>query len=124
VIEDLARAAEPALVTSAGPRYFGFVIGGALNATTCADMLTAGWDQNAFNATTSPASAIAEETVGGWLKDLLGIPTPASFVLVTGAQAPNTVGLAAGRQRVLQQAGSDVEELGLQGAPLVRVLAR
>ena len=30
VIEDLARNVEPGLVASAGPRYFGFVIGGAL----------------------------------------------------------------------------------------------
>jgi hypothetical protein len=30
VIEDLAAAADPGLVASAGPRYFGFVIGGSL----------------------------------------------------------------------------------------------
>ena len=83
-------------MTSTGPRYFGFVIGGALDAATCADMLTAGWDQNAFNSTSSPAAAIAEEVAGVWLKDLLGLPEPVSFGLVTGGQAANTVGLAAG----------------------------
>ncbi len=123
VIDRLARAAEPALVTSAGPRYFGFVIGGALDAATCADVLAAGWDQNGFNATTSPANAIAEEVAGEWLKELLGIPTPASFGLVTGGQGANTVGLAAARHRVLEQAGWDVEERGLAGGPAVRVLA-
>jgi glutamate/tyrosine decarboxylase-like PLP-dependent enzyme len=123
VIDRLVAAAEPALVTSTGPRYFGFVIGGALDAATCADMLTAGWDQNSFNSTSSPASALAEEAAGTWLKDLLGIPQPASFGLVTGGQAANTVGLAAGRYRVLQRAGWDVEESGLHGGPKVRVLA-
>ncbi len=123
VVDRLLAAAEPALVTSTGPRYFGFVIGGALDAATCADMLTAGWDQNAFNSTSSPAAAIAEEVAGVWLKDLLGLPEPVSFGLVTGGQAANTVGLAAGRHRVLAQAGWDVEELGLIGAPRLRVLA-
>ena len=42
VIDQLAAAVEPALTASAGPRYFGFVIGGALDSATCADMLTTG----------------------------------------------------------------------------------
>jgi glutamate/tyrosine decarboxylase-like PLP-dependent enzyme len=123
VIDRLVAAAEPALVTSTGPRYFGFVIGGALTAATCADMLAVGWDQNAFNSSTSPAASIAEEVAGDWLKELLGVPAAASFGLVTGGQAANTAGLAAARNRVLGQAGWDVEESGLVGAPRVRVLA-
>jgi glutamate/tyrosine decarboxylase-like PLP-dependent enzyme len=123
VIDRLVRAAEPALVTSTGPRYFGFVIGGALDAAVGADLLTTGWDQNAFSGVSAPAAAIVEEASGAWLKDLLGIPEPASFGFVTGATGANTVGLAAGRHRVLQQAGWDVEERGLAGSPPVRVLA-
>jgi hypothetical protein len=42
VIDELADAVEPALVASAGPRYFGFVIGGALDAASAADVLTTG----------------------------------------------------------------------------------
>ncbi len=123
ILERLIAAAEPALVTSTGPRYFGFVVGGALEAATSADLLTTGWDQNAYNALTSPAAALAEEAVGVWLKDLLGIPEPASFGFATGATGANTVGLAAARYRVLEQAGWDVEERGLVGAPPIRVLA-
>jgi glutamate/tyrosine decarboxylase-like PLP-dependent enzyme len=123
VINRLVQAAEPALVTSTGPRYFGFVIGGTLDAATAADMLASGWDQNGFNSVSSPAAALVEEAVGVWLKDLLGIPIPASFGLVTGAQGANTVGLAAGRHRVLERVGWDVEERGLAGSPPIRVLA-
>ncbi|MFC0097301.1 pyridoxal phosphate-dependent decarboxylase family protein [Micromonospora marina] len=123
VLAELVAAAEPGLVASAGPRYFGFVIGGALPAATAADMLAAGWDQNAFNAVASPASVAAETVAGTWLKELLGIPATASVGFVTGGQAANTAGLAAARHQVLTDAGWDVERRGLTGAPAVRVFA-
>jgi glutamate/tyrosine decarboxylase-like PLP-dependent enzyme len=123
VIRQLADIVEPALVASTGPRYFGFVIGGALDAATAADVLTTGWDQNAFNVASSPGAALVEDVAGGWLKDLLGLPDEASFGFVTGGQAANTVGLAAARQHVLAAAGWDVERRGLHGAPAVRVVA-
>jgi glutamate/tyrosine decarboxylase-like PLP-dependent enzyme len=123
VIDQLAAAVEPALTASAGPRYFGFVIGGALDSATCADMLTTGWDQVTFNAATSPTAAIVEEVVGEWLKTALRLPPNVSFGVVTGGQAANTVGLAAGRHRVLAGVGWDVEARGLVGAPEIRVVA-
>jgi glutamate/tyrosine decarboxylase-like PLP-dependent enzyme len=123
VLEELARAAEPGLVATAGPRFFGFVVGGALPAATAADVLATGWDQNGFNAVLSPAAAAAEAVAGDWLKDLLGIPASASAGFVTGGQAANTVGLAAARHHVLAEAGWDVERDGLAGAPRVRVIA-
>jgi glutamate/tyrosine decarboxylase-like PLP-dependent enzyme len=123
VIDRLVAAAEPGLVNIVGPRYFGFVNGGSLDAALCADLLGVGWDQNAFNPVTSPASALAEEAAGVWLKDLLMLPADASFGFVTGGQGANTVGLAAARHRVLATAGWDVEEDGLVGAPRVRVVA-
>ncbi|MPZ00113.1 MAG: aminotransferase class V-fold PLP-dependent enzyme [Actinophytocola sp.] len=122
VVDELIRAAEPGLTASAGPRFFGFVIGGALPAATAADMLAAGWDQCAFNAVLSPAAAAAEECAGRWLKDLLCIPAAASIGFVTGGQEANTVGLAAARHYVLVEAGWDVERDGLIGAPAVRVV--
>jgi glutamate/tyrosine decarboxylase-like PLP-dependent enzyme len=123
VIDELAAAVEPVLVASAGPRYFGFVVGGALEAATRADILTTGWDQMAFNFLSSPAAAVVEEIVGEWLKGALGLPAAASFGLVTGGQGANNVGLAAARHRVLERAGWDVEARGLTGAPRLRVIA-
>jgi glutamate/tyrosine decarboxylase-like PLP-dependent enzyme len=123
VVDDLADIVEPALVATTGPRYFGFVIGGALDAASAADVLTTGWDQPAFNASTSPAAAVVEEVAGGWLKELLGLPSGASFGFGTGGQGANTVSLAAARHHVLAQAGWDVERHGLIGGPPVRVVA-
>jgi len=122
-LERLHAAAEPVLVASAGPRYFGFVTGGSLEAAAAADILATGWDQNGFSALTSPAAALVEQVAGAWLKDLLGLPETASFGFVTGGQGGNTVCLAAARHAVLDRAGWDVERRGLRGAPAVRVLA-
>jgi len=123
VIDELVGAVEPALVATTGPRYFGFVIGGVLDAAGAADILTTCWDQNAFNAVSSPGAALVEEVAGAWLKDLLGLPADASFGLVTGGQGANTVSLAAARRHVLGAAGWDVGRDGLTGAPKVRVVA-
>ena len=123
VVDQLVAAVEPAVVATTGPRYFGFVIGGATAAATAADVLAVGWDQPAYNHLSSPAAAVVEEIAGAWLVDLLGLPPGASFGFVTGAQGANTVCQAAARHKVLADAGWDVERDGLVGAPAVRVLA-
>jgi len=123
VVDALLAAADGALVGTAGPRYFGFVIGGATPASSAADILAVGWDQNGFNPLMSPAAEAAERAAGGWVKELLGLPAEASVGFVTGAQAANTVGLAVGRHRVLEDAGWHVDRDGLIGAPPVRVVA-
>ncbi len=123
VIDELVAGAQPGLMASAGPRYFGFVIGGSVHAALVADLLTTGWDQCAFNAALSPAALAFEDVAGTWLKELLHIPATASVGFVTGAQAANTVGLAAGRWQGLRRRGWDVGRDGLHGAPRVRVLA-
>ena len=123
VVAELADLVEPALVGTAGPRYFGFVVGGSLDAAVAADVLTTGWDNFAFNAVSSPGAAVVEEVTGDWLKQLLGLPSTASYGFGTGGQSANTIGLAAARHQVLRAAGWDVEQDGLMGAPRIRVLA-
>ncbi|HEY2027817.1 MAG TPA: pyridoxal-dependent decarboxylase [Myxococcales bacterium] len=123
LVERLARDADPGIVATAGPRFFGFVIGGSLPAAVGADWLTTAWDQNAGLFVLSPAAAIAEETVCLWLTDLFGLPRGTSLGMVTGGQMANTTCLAAARHHVLAQVGWDVEAQGLQGAPRVTVLA-
>jgi glutamate/tyrosine decarboxylase-like PLP-dependent enzyme len=122
VVEELAAADDPGLVASAGPRYYGFVIGGSLPASVAADWLTAAWDQNAVLHAASPAAAAAEQVAGEWMLQLLGIPADASFGLPTGAGLGNAVGIAAGRHAVLAREGWDVETRGLYGAPEIGVV--
>ena len=84
-VAGLARRVDGGLVGSAGPRYFGFVTGGALPAALAADWLASAWDQNAFSPVSSPAASAVETVVAAWLLDLLGLPAGASVGLVTGA---------------------------------------
>jgi len=123
VIDELTAAAQPGLMASAGPRYYGFVIGGSTAPTLAADLLTSGWDQCAYNEALSPAALAFEDVAGAWLKDLLGLPRTASVGFVTGAQGANTTCLAAARWQVLNRYGWDVGRDGLTGAPRVRVVA-
>jgi len=122
VVEDLADDAEPGLVATAGPRYFGFVIGGAVPAAVAAEWLAAAWDPPPGLFVTSPAMAIVEETAAAWLLDLLGLPADASVGFVTGAHMANFTALAAARHEVLRREGWDVEARGLAGGPRIRVL--
>jgi glutamate/tyrosine decarboxylase-like PLP-dependent enzyme len=122
VIEELVRNAEPGVVGIAGPRYFGFVIGGSLPAALAADWLTSTWDQNAGIFACGPSASVVEEVVGSWLVDLLGLPEGASIGLTTGCQMAHVTCLAAGRHAVLERAGWDVEERGLFGAPEISVV--
>ncbi len=122
VIVALAQAAGPGIVATTGPRYFGFVTGGALPAAVAADWLTAVWDQPASLYVLSPAASVVEEVAGGWLLDLLGLPQAASVGFVTGCHMANFTALAAARHEMLRRAGWDVEGDGLTGAPALRVL--
>ena len=121
-LERLARGADPGIVASAGPRYFGFVIGGALPAALAADWLASAWDQNAALHVLSPAAAALEEITAGWLLELFGLPRDASCGFVTGGQGANFTCLLAARHEVYRRAGWDVEKDGLIGAPPLRIV--
>ncbi len=121
-IDLLAHAGDIGTVACSGPRYFGFVIGGSIPAAQAADWLTTTYDQNAGLYAISPLNSVAEDVAAEWLLELLGLPSTASVGYVTGGQMANFTGLAAGRNEVLHRAGWDVEQQGLQGAPIVNVV--
>jgi glutamate/tyrosine decarboxylase-like PLP-dependent enzyme len=122
VVAELARAAEPGIVASAGPRYYGFVVGGGLPAALAADWLTSTWDQNAGLYVLSPAAAIVEDVAGRWLLDVLGLPAGSSVGFTTGATTANLTAVAAARHALLHGAGWNVADDGLQDAPRMEVV--
>jgi glutamate/tyrosine decarboxylase-like PLP-dependent enzyme len=122
-LEELVQRLEPGLVSSAGPRYFGFVTGGAFPQALAADWLVSTWDQNCALYVMSPGMSALETCTARWILELLGLPPESSVGFVTGAHAANVTALAAARHEVLRRAQWDVEALGLQGAPQVTVIA-
>jgi glutamate/tyrosine decarboxylase-like PLP-dependent enzyme len=122
VIDALVTGADRGLIAVAGPRYFGFVIGGSLPVSLAADWLTSAWDQNAGIYATSPAASVIEDIARDWLLELFDLPRTASVGFVTGGQMANFTALAAARHGVLRRVGWNVEENGLAGAPPVHLI--
>jgi glutamate/tyrosine decarboxylase-like PLP-dependent enzyme len=122
VLDVVAREGQAAALASAGPRFFGFVIGGSLPVALAADWLTSAWDQNTGLYVAGPAVSVMEETAARWLVELYGLPPRSSVGFVTGGQMANFTCLAAARHEVLRRAGWDVEARGLIGAPAVHVV--
>ena len=122
VLRLLDESGSPATVGMAGPRYFGFVIGGSLPAALGANWLASAWDQNPGLFVASPVATVLEEVALAWLTDALGLPAGCGAGFVTGATVANFTALAAARHAVLARAGWDVEGQGLFGAPPVQVV--
>ena len=122
VLDLMGREGAAAAIASAGPRFFGFVIGGSLPVAIAADWLTSAWDQNSGLYVAAPAVSVMEETAARWLLSLYGLPARSTVGFVTGGQMANFTCLAAARHDVLRRAGWDVESRGLTGAPPVHVV--
>jgi glutamate/tyrosine decarboxylase-like PLP-dependent enzyme len=122
VIDLLAGQAERGTLASAGPRYFGFVIGGSYPVALGTDWLISTWDQNPGVYATSPLVSVAEDVAREWLLELFDLPREAGVGFVTGCQMANFTCLAAARHGVLRRASWNVEEDGLHGAPRINLV--
>jgi glutamate/tyrosine decarboxylase-like PLP-dependent enzyme len=86
VIHDLDALAQGGVVASAGPRYFGFVIGGSYPVALAADWLVSTWDQNPGIYATSPFAAVVEEAAARYVLDLLELPDRSTVGFTTGCR--------------------------------------
>lgn len=118
----LDRIVSPATMGMAGPRFFGFVIGGSLPVALAANWLAGAWDQNAGLYQSTPGVACLEEVALQWLMQLFDLPATTAAGFVTGATVANFTALAAARHAVLARAGWNVEADGLFGAPPINVI--
>ncbi len=107
------------LTASTGPRWFGYVVGGATPAAVAGDWLTAALDQDNGEG----ATVHLEIEAVHMLRQLLGLPADHSGLFVTGGTMANFAGLATGRQWLGRERGVDVAHEGLVAAGPVTVLS-
>jgi glutamate/tyrosine decarboxylase-like PLP-dependent enzyme len=122
VIAELDNVVSPATMATAGPRFFGLVIGGSLPAALAANWLAGAWDQNSSIYDVTPGTARLEELALRWLISIFRLPQSCGGAFVTGDTLANFSALAAARHAVLASAGWNVESEGLIGAPEIRVV--
>ncbi|KAJ0165032.1 putative L-2,4-diaminobutyrate decarboxylase [Colletotrichum tanaceti] len=107
-------------------RYYGFVTGGSLPVAEAADNIVSALDQNVQVHLPSQTVATELESVAlRMLADVLGLEDGTGEAGVwegrtftTGATASNILGLACGREAVVERRGGRVGEAGILGACL------
>jgi glutamate/tyrosine decarboxylase-like PLP-dependent enzyme len=92
------------------PRFWGWVCGTGSPVGMIADMLAAGI--NASAGVFNDAPSRVENQVLTWMRDLFGFPETASGIITSGCSVANMIGLAVGRDAVLQ---TDIPVKGLSG---------
>lgn len=103
------------LVASAGPRYWGFVTGGATPAAIAGDWLTSVYDQNTQSIVgPGGTSAMVEKETIPLLHQLFHLPEAFNGGFVTGATMANFTCLAVARQWAGQQKGNDIAREGIR----------
>jgi glutamate/tyrosine decarboxylase-like PLP-dependent enzyme len=123
VIEELDRTGTPATVGIAGPRYFGFVNGGALPAALAVHWLSTAWEQHGGFQISGPGSIRLEQVALRWMIELLGLPRETTGAFVTGTTVAHMTALAAARDALLSRVGWNARDDGLFGAPSITVIA-
>lgn len=122
VLRELDAIGSPATMAIAGPRFFGFVMGGSLPGALAANWLASAWDQNTGLYNITPVTATLEEVALKWVLDLLQLPSGCAGGFVTGTTVAHITALAAARHAVLARSGWNVEADGLFGAPPINVV--
>lgn len=122
IIEQLHTIGSAGTVCQLGGRFFGLVNGSLMPTALAARITADSWDQNAVLYATSPVNAVIEQNCERWLKQLFGLPDTTVAGFVSGTSMALLCGLAAARWRLYEKLGTDINEVGLAGAPKLRIV--
>ena len=113
-LEEFNQRLAPLMVSQAGPRYWGFVTGGATPAAIVGDWLTTIYDPNAQSTKAQGGvSALIEIETINLLLQLFDLPKSFLGGFVTGATMSNFTCLAVARQWFGKQLGKDFAKNGI-----------
>ncbi|MFC0078413.1 pyridoxal phosphate-dependent decarboxylase family protein [Flavobacterium procerum] len=113
-LKEFKERLAPLLVSSPGPRYWGFVTGGSTPASIAGDWLASIYDQNTQSVTSQGGnSALIEFETINLLLQLLELPDSFLGGFVTGATMSNFTSLGVARQWFGKQFGKDFAKNGI-----------
>lgn len=116
--EDFLRLVRPYPNGNIHPRFWGWVMGTGTPQTAMADFLSSVVNPQMGGLDHAPV--FVEQQVVKWFAELMGFPTTAGGILISGGTMANVLGLAVARR---QRAGWDVRVKGTYGGPPLRVYA-
>ncbi|WP_428486036.1 pyridoxal phosphate-dependent decarboxylase family protein [Rhodopila sp.] len=114
VYDDFRRLVVPYATGNLHPRFMGWVHGGGNPVGMLAEFLAAGLNANLGGRDHAPIEV--ERQVIAWAAEMLGFPSDASGVLVTGTSIANLIGVLVARTASL---GPSVRRRGVRGSGLV-----
>ena len=117
VYDDFLTNVLPFPIGNQHPRFWGWVHGTSSPSGMLAEMLAAGMNPNAGFGEQS--AVYVEQQVLEWCKEMLGFPSEASGILVSGCTMANLTALTVARNAM---AGFDVSQEGLRGSSANMVL--
>jgi aromatic-L-amino-acid decarboxylase len=104
----LGRAVDRPGITTASPRFTGYVPGGGLFHSAVGDFLAAASNKYAGFASAAPGAVRMENATCAWLADVIGFPAGSAGTLTSGGSLANLTAIVAAREARDEEGGGAV----------------
>jgi glutamate/tyrosine decarboxylase-like PLP-dependent enzyme len=94
----LGRCVDEPGITTASPRFMGYIPGGGLFHSAIGDFLAAASNKYAGFASAAPGAVRLENATAGWLAQVIGMPPGAAGTLTSGGSMANLTAIVAARE--------------------------